>query len=200
MTNEQLALELSGLFSLSVAVLLRAAEIVMELRRRNTVMQIRSVLFGEFVPAIVDGHLAAEAVSNLADCTRCLRAVARLPLPEQVRLATGARIPVLPALDREPQLMTVRECFEADCPHVILGSRVLNVAEQRTYLAAKAKVITKKKPPKLAKTATAEPVSEEEQDKLIWAVNQFLATSGQKLSPRLFVEFATKKAGWGPRR
>lgn len=202
MTNEQLALELSSLFSLSVAVLLRAAEIVRELRRRNTTVQIRSVLFGEYVPAIADGHLAAECVSNLADAPRCLRAVSRLPLADQVRLANGDRIPVLPALDREPQLMSVRQAFESDHTHVILGSRVLNVAEQRTQLAAKVKAGAKpkKKAPPKAPKAAAEPVSEEDQDKLIWSLNQFLATSGQKLSPRLFVEFATKKAGWGPRQ
>ncbi|QEL18627.1 hypothetical protein [Limnoglobus roseus] len=108
MDNNAIAAELAGLFTLSLSVLKRAGDLLLEANRRGLKIQFRSVVFGEWLPAIAAGKLSAELVSSMADAPKALRALAKFPPAEQVKLAADDhRIAVVKEVGQSPHAMSV---------------------------------------------------------------------------------------------
>lgn len=193
LTDEELVREFENIFRWSVAALIRAGEVYAELQKRDVQVNIRGLMFQEFVPRIAAGTLSPVAVAKFADAPQLLQSVSRLTIQEQELLACDEQVDVVPAAGQPVAKMTIREAHVARYTHVLRAGRILTPEQQEVQLRAKEKAPQKRKP----SARLVEPPSESEIQELVWKLNEAISTRGLKLVPSTFVQLAVK-AGWGP--
>lgn len=150
MDNAALLSELERVLAVTAETIAYLGQIWRELDRRGIDLTPYRQGMGQYLPLVASGQLAPDAIVKFSGKMMLLRAVQSLPVPEQTRLAAGAKVDVV-SLDPEGEIaihQVEASSLTGDQIKILFDAgRIRSVEEQSNMLRSMMTIRKRKKLP-----------------------------------------------------